>query len=331
MLSVNDIKKQSQSAYKQWANQWRDHAKIHSSYPMHSFDDFAYTGIGKAALCVASGFSFEKEIETIKKYKDNVDIVACDKSLGHLLDHGIIPKFCVLADANVNYEAYLEKWKDKLTDTYLFANVCGNPKWTSLGNWKKVYFFAVQDVLESEKEFQAISGCPNTIVAGTNVSNAMVIAITQSNNSGRNNLFGYDKILLIGFDFSWDVLGSYYAFDKTGSGKCNYMRHGYFLDHSPNRNIVASSTNLLFSAKWLDTYINNFKLPVIQCTRNTILATKQMGVLSEQMQYNYKRENSSKVINMMKSIKFLQAKKKELESQVRDLAIDHYYSYMKSV
>lgn len=329
MLSKDDIQKQSERAYGQWAPQWRDHARIHSKYPMKNLADFENSGVGKAALCVANGYSFETEIETIFKYQDNVDIICCDKSLKHLIANGIRPKFCLVADANVSYEKYLEPVKDQLQDTILISNVCSNPEWTEKGNWKDRYFFCVMDVLNSQKEWQAISGCPNVVAAGTNVSNSLVIFLTQCDNETRKNFFAYDKMLLIGFDYSWKPHLNYYAFDKDGGGKSNYMRHAYLMDL--NRDQVCSSNNLIFSAKWLDQYIQSFKLPVIQCTRRTIFATKNMGVLSEQMQYSFRKEDGKKIQDLVGLRKMLIDKKKELEAQIQSIAKDHYYAFLASL
>ena len=136
MLNKDQIMQQSLQAYNQWKDIWRKHAKENSVHEMKSLDDFKNTGVGKAVLCVANGYSFELEIETIKKHRENVDILACDKTLGHLIDHGIKPDFVIVCDANVNYEKYMEKWKDQLQDTVLFSNVAANPKWAAMETGK---------------------------------------------------------------------------------------------------------------------------------------------------------------------------------------------------
>ena len=329
MLTPDQIQKQSERAYGQWAPQWRTHAKFHSKYKMKSMSDLENTGIGKAALCVGNGYSLEVEINNIKKYQDQVDIVCCDKSLKHLIANGIKPKYCLVADANVSYEKYLAPVKDQLQDTILIANVCSNPEWTEKGNWKDKYFFCVMDVLQTEKEWKALSGCPNVMAAGTNVSNSLVIFLTQCDNTGRKNFFAYDKILLIGFDYSWKPQLSYYAFDRSGDGKSNYMRHSYLTDLG--RENCVTSNNLIFSAKWLEHYIHAFKLPVVQCTKHTIFATQRMGVLSEQMQYSFRKEDSERIINLVSLRKMLHEKKQALEAQIQAIAKDHYYAFIASV
>jgi hypothetical protein len=329
MLSKDDIQKQSERAYAQWAKQWREHAKAHSKYPMKSMSDFENRGVGRAILCIGNGYSFEEEIETIKQHAANVDIICCDKSLGHLLSHGIKPTFCQVADANVNYEKYLKPWETQLQDTILIGNVCANPLWAEKGNWKDRYFFCVMDILKSEREFSALANCPNTMAAGTNVGNGLVIAVTQCDNSGRRNFMGYDKILLIGYDFSWSPDGKYYAFDETGSGKRNYMRHIWLLD--ARGELAWSSTNLVFSAKWLDQYVNSFNLPVVQCTKRTVFNTRKRGILSEQMQYRHRPEDGPRLKRLIELRRMALEQKKRYEAELQSIARDHHHAFVNSL
>jgi len=322
------VTEQSKNAYKQWCVQWRAHAKEHSKYKQLPLVDLENTGIGKACLVVANGYSFEENIETIKEQQDNVDILACDKTLGNLLDNGIIPKYCMVCDANVDYEKYLEPWKDQLKDTILLMNVCGNPEWTAKGNWKAQYFFVNEDVMHYEKEFSAISGCNNFIPAGTNVSNAMVVMLTQSNNKGRNNFFGYDKLLLIGFDYCWRP-NKYYAFNKTGNGKDNYMRHHYLLDAAGAH--CYTSGNLMFSAQWLIKYVSTFKLPVVQCTKHTVALVGGMGKLKEQMNYKYKTSNRTLVKSALDRRYKVAQEIAQIDHVLSKVAMEHHYSYLGSI
>lgn len=329
MLTKDDILKQSQRAYGQWAKQWREHAKVHSKYEMKPFSDFQDRGVGRAILCIGNGYSFEEEIEAIKANAHKVDIICCDKSLGHLLNHGIRPTFCNVADANVNYEKYLKPWETQVSDTILIGNVCANPLWAERGNWKDRYFFCVMDVLESEKEFSALSNCPNKMAAGTNVGNGLVIAVTQSDNTGRKNLMGYDKILLIGYDFCWSPDGKYYAFDETGNGKWNYMRHLWLMDSRGE--LAWTSNNLLFSAKWLDQYVGAFNLPVVQCTKRSIFNTRKRGILSEQMQYSFRPEDGPRMKRLKELRRVAQEQKRKCEAELQAIHRDHYYSFANSL
>lgn len=327
-MDSNTILAQSKAAYGQWGKQWREHATIHSKYKMKSLEDFRNTGIGKAVLCVANGYSFEEHIDIIKENKNNVDIIACDKTLGNLLDHGIEPTYCMVCDANVDYKKYLEPYKDKLQNTILFINVCGNPEWTEKGNWKDRYFFSNKDILGSEKEFMSLSGCTNVIPAGTNVSNAMVILMNQSCENGVKNFFGYDKILLIGFDYSWRENGKYYAFDESGQGKRQYMAHMYLTTETGSW--AYTSGNLFFSMQWLEKYIKTYGVPAVQCTRESLLNSIKRSDLKEQMQYKYKTEDANVVRQIVNELKSLTAKMKAFDLQLVGIEKDHKRAVLSS-
>lgn len=329
-VSKEQIIAQSKNAYNQWKDVWRANAKIASKFAPHKpLSDFLNIGIGKACLLVANGYSFEKNIETIKKYKDNVDIFCCDKTLGHLIENGIKPTYCLVCDANVDYEKYMKPYEDQLDDTILFINTCANQKWSTNGNWKDKYFFVNYDSIKSEIEFCQISGCNNMIPAGTNVSNAMVIFMTQSNNKARKNYFGYDKLLLIGFDYSWRYEGKYYAFDNDANGKTNYMRHMYLINRAARD--CYTSTNLHFSANWLSQYLKNFNLPVVLCDEDSILTGVKYAPLDEQMQYNYKPEDAKIVHNELIKRDKLMKELSIIEQRLLNIGNDHFRNFAQTV
>lgn len=327
-MNSSDILQQSKAAYGQWAEQWRAQALENARHTMRPLDDFRNVGIGRAVLCVANGYSFEENIDTIRELQGEVDIIACDKTLGHLLDNGISPTYCLVCDANVSYETYLEKYKDKLENTILIMNVCANPKWADNGNWMSKYFFINKDILGSEKEFSKISGCTNFIPAGTNVSNAMVVMLNQSENSGRQNFFGYDKILLIGFDYCWRANGKYYAFDESGGGKRNYMRHLYCT--TDGGDWAYTSGNLAFSMQWLEKYISTYRVPVVQCSKSTILMGVKKGILAEQMKYKYKTEHSGTVRKIVNELKQLQNRMSEINRALYSIEREHRHSLLST-
>jgi hypothetical protein len=324
-MSPEEVKKQSEVAYHQWAAQWREHAIKNGKLPQKPLSDFLGSGVGRPILCIANGYSFEENLKTIKDHRGNIDILCCDKTLGHLLNNGIRPTFCVVCDANVNYEKYLKPWEGQLSDTVLFSNICGNPEWTHNGNWKDIYFFVNKDVLNSEKEFSSLSGCHNFIPAGTNVSNAMVVFLTQSDENGPQNYFGYDKILLIGFDYCWKA-GKYYAFDHTGNGKDNYMRHLYLLNGAGE--YVYTSGNLFFSHQWLARYLSAYRLPVVQCSKKSLLTTCRVGDLKEQMSYEFCPEDSEKLRSKIKIKDNLLRNLRQLDDSLGALARKHAYNFL---
>lgn len=325
-METSQILAQSKAAYGQWCKQWREQAKYSSKYKMKPMTEVENSGIGKAILCVANGYSFEENLETIKKYHHNVDIMACDKTFGHLVANGITPKYLMICDANVNYEKYLEPYLEHCKDTIVFSNVCGNPKWIDGIPWKDVYFFVNKDIIQSEKEFSELSGCKNFIPAGTNVSNAMVVLLTQSDNNGSKNFFGYDKILLIGFDYSWRHGKKYYSFNEKAENKADYMCHAYITVHSGE--FAYTSGNLAFSAAWLGEYAKAFNLPLVQCTKGTITTHIPFGDLEKQMQYKYKTDDGPKVNEYVKSLRIIMKQKREIETQLTMIAKDHWSQHV---
>lgn len=315
---------------KQHGDIWRKYAREHAKLAPHkNISDFQNSGVGKAIVLVANGASFEEQIEVLKAHKNEVDIMCCDKTLGHLIDNGITPTFCLVADCKINYEKYMKPWEDKLNKTTLFMNVTANPQWSFNGNWKSKYFFVNFDVLRTEKEFSALAGgCPNQIAAGTNVSNAMMIFVTQSDNKARRNFFGYDKIILLGFDYSWRPEGSYYAFDKTGKGKHNYMRHVYAVNR--NAEMVYTSSNLLFSAQWLENYLKIFKLPVVNCSVNGILGGAPTRPLAEQLPYRFKTAHRDIVKSDMRRRDELMNEIKKIENRIVTYGEMHWKNYIQT-
>lgn len=329
-MNTDEVIKQSKAAYSQWCDRWREHAKLNSKFAKKSFNELSNTGLGKALVLVANGYSLEKNLEKLKRIKDNVDIICCDKSLKILLDNGIKPKYCLVCDAVVSYEKYMLPVVDELNETILLMNVCGNPEWSHNGNWKDRFMFINKDAINSEREFQAISGCQNIIPAGTNVSNALVIISTQCDEKGPNNFFGYDKYLLIGFDYCWTLNSNYYAFDYDGDGKRNYMRHAYSLTN--NNEFCCTSQNLEFSARWLDKYIKTYRLMILQCSDVSILDLGKIYDLEEQGKYLFSHEDSSIIKQLLSKKRSLLDKiRNEIDVAINDIAKKHYENVMDTI
>ncbi len=328
-LSKDSIVEQSKSAYNQWAAQWREQAKTHSKYAMKPLTDFVNSGVGKSIVLCATGYSLEQNIEVLKKHQNEVDIMCCDKSLGILIDNDITPDFCVVCDANVSYEKYMEPWAHDVQNTTLFMNVCGNPDWTKKGNWADRYFFVNEDSIQSEIEFGKLSQCPNMIPAGTNVSNAMLIFVTQCSNKGRQNFFGYDKIILLGFDYCWHPDGNYYAFDYDGGGKRYYMKHVMAVDSSGT--MVYTSNNLLFSAQWAEGYVKNFQLPIVNCSDHSMLGVAKHGKLEDHIGYKYKPEHRNHVMDLTKKLMSMRKEIKDIEGYLQNIGKEHWRQFKLSL
>lgn len=314
VLSRKEVEAQSWSAYNQHKDKWRLHAQISKELGTRSLSELNDVGLGKVMVMVATGASLEKQMPLLKKYKDKIDIFTCDKSLGLLLDNDIKPNYVLVADANVSYEKYCEPWIEKTEDINLVTNACANPDW--MRNWRgDIFSFVNKDAINSEKEFIPLSGNSNIIPASSNVSNAMVVMATQCDERGPRNAWGYAKYLLVGYDYSWHYNGNYYAY--TDCEKRCYMNHMQKVDM--NGDFVMTSNNLLFSAKWLYTYLTTFKLSVFNCSETGLLVYNMSKLERELKSINCNYEKIDRLKKIWKQRNKLIRQVKAIEVEVRDL------------
>lgn len=288
-LTYQDVKKQSTAVFSNMGTRvWIPNAEKNAKFPHKSTDEFKDIGIGKVLVCVATGPSLERAIPILKQYRDKCDILACDKSFGILAEHGIIADYVNVSDASISTK-WLEPYIEHTKNVKLLSNPYANPEWVAM--WKGPrYFYINVDVLGTEKIFQKILG-PETrcIAAGSNVSNAMLVFMTGCDNENiYANFSGYEKYLLVGYDYAWEPDGNYYAFSNP-MPKRNYMHHLTMLDVVGKP--VFSSENLLFSARWLVDYLKAFShLDVVNCSAQGLLDIR-LGDLGRMLKsYNTEKQ-----------------------------------------
>lgn len=259
MLTSDEVQQQSMNAWKQWRIQWIKNAKINKNLKTDSFSNLLGIGKGKKLLQIANGYSLALNLDEIKKHINDYDIYCCDKTFGYLIKNGIYPKYCHVADANVKFDEWGKGFDS--SKTILISNIAAAPQWGL--EWKgKKYYYTNWDNIGTAQVLGKAGNCFDVIPASSNVSNSQIVFSTQ--------VIGYDKQLLVGFDYSWQDDGKYYA---TGNvDKQYYMNHA-----SVNTiwgDIAFSSTNLIFSCRWLMSYISKFKKSVIiNCSERGILNT----------------------------------------------------------
>lgn len=243
-MTEQEVRQQSEAAFGQWKEIWERHSRFNGEIYKrdgHSHKDLLNHGIGRQLLCIATGYSLEREIETVKQYRDKCDIACVDKSFGVLMDHGIKPDFVVIADANVSYEIWAERHIEETAGITLVANVNANIEWTK--NWKgRIIFYVNKDNIKTEEIYMELSGCRELIPASSNVGNTVVVFFAQ--------ICNYDRYLLLGYDYSWAPGSNYYAFNDND--KRHWMRHMFAL--GVNGELCYTSQNLNFSARWLVEY-----------------------------------------------------------------------------
>jgi hypothetical protein len=302
-LSYQDVKKQSTAVFGQFGeSKWIPFAKENAKHPNRRDPmELQNCGVGKVLLAVGFGASVEDHLETIKKYRDRVDIICPDKAFKPLMDRGIKPDYVMLCDCNIMWP----KWgpDESLTkDIKLLSTAYGNTMWTR--RWQgPIYFYVNRDAIGSEKVFLDILGSKTrAIPASSNVSNAQVVFLTGMDEWTQSVFAGYDKILLTGYDYSWRPDGNYYAWSDP-KPKRYYMQHRTLRDINSDR--VFSSENLIFSARWLSTYLKSFNLNAVNCSERGLLDIKRGSLESEMSSIN--PAAGRKVRLALETVKFVSA------------------------
>ena len=250
-LTAEEVLSQSKAALAQWEPRWEKNAAENGRIAAargKKHEEFLLEGMGRRAVICANGPSLETAIPLLTEFKGMTDLFCCDKSFLHLVKAGLKPQICFVADAMISWEKYGAPVVDQTEETALVANVTANPEWAA--NWKgPVCFYVNRDNLHTERKFSAISGVVQSIPASSNVGNTAIVFPTM--------IMGYDRYMLVGYDMSWSPFGKYYAFDHQDS-KRGYMSHSIANDE--NGTILFTSSNLVFSSKWLGAWIEDLAI-----------------------------------------------------------------------
>ena len=281
MLTHKDVVKQSWSVYRQFGEQkWIPYAKENAKLPQKSCEELLGCGVGKTLVIAAMGESIEKTVPFLVKYRDRFDLMTCDKGFVPLLEHDLKADYVMICDCNIP-AMYFERHLLHTEGTNLIATIYANPMWTKpwLGSR---YFYINKDAIESERVFLPLSEKPlRVMAASSNVSNAMVVFVSGCDNVMKMNFMGYDRYLLVGYDYSWRPDGNYYGWIDP-KPKRYYMNHRTILDM--NNDIAFTSENLLFSAKWLYMYLSAHSfLPFVNCSERGLLEISKRSSLEKEL------------------------------------------------
>ena len=256
LLSKDETQAQSNAAWGKWKYQWIDNAERNGRLDRILMKELINAGKDRKLIQAAFGYSLSKNIKDIKERGPDYDVMCCDKAFGYLMANGIVPKYCVVADANVSLD-----WIDgaDTSKTTLIANVASSHKWVK--SWKgPLVLYTNWDNIGTARILGMAGKVYDTVPASSNVSNAQIVFASQ--------VFNYDCQLLVGYDYSWDVDGKYYA--SKDSDKRYWM---HMVDSvSPYGGVAKTSHNLMFSCKWMIQYLMKFKqTKVINCSEAGIM------------------------------------------------------------
>ena len=342
LLGYDDVRRQSEGVWKQFGeSKWIPYSQINCRLPnRRDPNELRNCGVGKFAVLAAMGESLQEAIPLLKKHREKFDLVTCDKGFPILMAQGLKPDFVQLCDCNIPYK-WLEPWVEQTDGVKLLATTYANVEWTT--RWKgPTYFYVNKDALDSQKRFLPILGNPDSskftgledkiaamsdapvrvIPAGSNVSNAMLTFMVGADETNRANWAGYEHYFLTGYDYCWRPkgsglsckTGSYYAFEDP-EPKRYYMNHRTMLDI--NGDIVQTSENLLFSAKWMFSYLAAFDLPVTNCSGRGILDVRRQASLEKSLEKcSPSREKREAIFAAAKDIQMAQAMRLSAEARL---------------
>ena len=296
MLKNDEVLAQSKGAYAQWGETWRSHAKRNGELAKKrgtpNMRMYGH-GVGMNAICVGFGASLEDHLDDLRNKTKAFEILCVDKAMGYLFDNDIAPDFVYVADAGVSYEKFCEPYLDKIKEhgTCLVANVTSNPEWGE--GWpedNKIFYYVNEDNIQSQLEYGPISGVTEMVKAASNVGNSVIV---------HSSTFQcYDGFYLIGYDYSWQWKGNYYCGNNTGGDKRWYMNHHQVI--TPQGEMCSTSANLLFSARWLQDFVQVELLPkgrmIFNATKVGILNAPQVE-LSKVYEVIKRREPSNEEMN----------------------------------
>lgn len=268
IVSKKEVVRQSNQVFNQFGDKWKLFSRYNVRLPRRNINELQNSGIGKTLLCAAMGESLEDSIPLIKANRHKFDLLTCDKGFGTLLEHGIKADYVMICDCNIPFR-WFKPYVNESKGVKLISTLYASPRWTS--KWKgDRYFYVNRDAINSQKIFGPMlpPGELRTIPAGSNVSNAMVVFFTGSDETQNVNWSGYERYLLVGYDYSWRHDGNYYAFANPRP-KRFYMNHRTVVG-TDGRHCLTSE-NLFFSAKWFYSYMTMHKLPIINCSGRGIL------------------------------------------------------------
>lgn len=267
-----NVEMHSMRALTQWRPLWKENCAKNKPKIRTSQRDILGCYRDKSAILIAYGPSFEKNVNELlksKMYRDKNVVIGCvDKAFSALVKMGVIPDYCIVADGTVSSDEWLEDVPDEaIKRCVLISNIYGAPgwsdRWASVAGCSRIYWYLNKDNVGSHNEFGALVDYYEVIPAASNVGNSLCVFSVQ--------IFGIKNIYLLGYDYSWQIHGNYYG--AVDSDKKYFMSGVRKPDI--NNNLVHTSSNMDFSARWLDRFFNYanyyYKTVFYNCTGAGIL------------------------------------------------------------
>lgn len=288
-LTFRDVCEQSKAVYGQFGEKkWKPFSKENANHPLRRDpNELKHCGVGKILVSAGMGSSLESQVDILKKYRNKYDLITCDKGFRALLEHGIKADYVMICDCNILWQ----KWAPNEADTVgvkLISTPYGNVDWTR--KWRgPIYFYLNRDAIKSEEIFADIIGTQTRMVpASSNVGNAQVVFMIGVDEYNTEPFAGYERIYLVGYDYSWPTDGNYYAWSNP-IPKRHYMTSRTVV--GIDGKLALTSENLVFSAKWLKQYIQAIGAPVYNCTPSGLLCIELKKLETELFSFDPSLKN----------------------------------------
>src|SRR3989304_2870938 len=125
-LKEGDTQQQSMAAWNTWRTKWLTNCAVNRDVPAVPLADLINEQRGKIMVQAAFGYSLKEHLPLLLEHRERFSLLCCDKAFGFLMANGVIPDYCLIADASVTTE-----WIDAqdTSKTTLVANVAANPAW----------------------------------------------------------------------------------------------------------------------------------------------------------------------------------------------------------
>ncbi|WP_457624485.1 motility associated factor glycosyltransferase family protein [Persephonella sp.] len=154
-------------------------------------------------VIVGSGPSLDDSIETLKKIKDRVIIVALTTAVKTLVENGIIPDFATIADAQENMVRFLEGLKEEdLKKTYIFSAIFTEAEFTEKFKEGLIFNYGQLKHLLNIRDRIKVN-----IESGATVLNTTFSLLTQ---------MGFSRFYLFGVDLGTKYRDRFHTSGYTG-------------------------------------------------------------------------------------------------------------------
>lgn len=129
-------------------------------------EDMQDAHMGKTAVLIGASPAVKNQLETLRNLQADPDFILCGitSGIGLLLNNGIKPKYCMIADAEVEQKRFYEGLDMSLTkDTTLIASICCPKSILELWQGPKKFIAVYSDEKKMERKINKwlapINGC----------------------------------------------------------------------------------------------------------------------------------------------------------------------------